>query len=189
MARVGVDLDGVLYDFGAAFREFLVRERSWERAWCPDPQRWEFYEDWGLSAVGFINLCNVAADRDLLWRVREPIGLDAPAESLGRLHEAGHTIHIITNRTFGSHPGCSQASTASWLNRWDMPYDTLTFSADKTIIRTDFFIEDNVDNYLALAESGCRPVLMDAPWNRYLDTARRVSCVPEFVDLVLGETA
>lgn len=189
MARVGVDLDGVLYDFGGAFRHYLIEEYSWRREWCPDPVRWEFYEDWGISLIGFLNLCNEAADRNWLWGGSLMGGYPA-VEHLRRLRDAGHTIHVITNRSFGSHPGRSQSATASWLQLWNVPYETLTFAADKTIIATDYFIEDNADNYLALEKAGCEAVLIDRPWNRHLTDARRVNSVSEFVDdyVLAGET-
>lgn len=188
MARVGVDLDGVLYDFGTAFREFLVMNYAWSRAWCPKPVRWEFYEDWGISLVGFLNLCNRAADQGALWG-QNLMGGRGAVEHLCRLRDSGHSIHIITNRSFGTHPGRSQSATADWLRAWGVPYDTLTFSADKTIIKTDFMIDDNVDNFWALRASGCRAVVMDQQWNQELREAERVSSIYEFVELVLGETA
>lgn len=189
MARIGIDLDGVLYDFGSAFRAYLVNMHSWQKEWCPDAQRWEFYEDWGISLAGFVRLCNEAADRHMLWDVENVLGGRVVIDELARLKDAGHSIHVITNRSFGSHRAVSHMATAGWLNRCKVPYDTLTFSADKTIVPTDFMVEDNVDNYLALDKSGCHPVLIDRTWNQSLPKARRVPDIKSFVDLVLKEAA
>lgn len=189
MARVGVDLDGVLYDFGAAFRDYMISEHSWKPEWCVLPKRWEFYEDWGISLAGFKRLCHDAADKGVLWNKSGPIMGWSDVEALCELRDAGHTIHIVTHRGFGSHRSASHEATARWLGQFKVPYDTLTFSGDKTIIKTDFFIEDNVDNYLALEKAGCRSVLITRPWNEHLGDAVRVSSVACFVDLVLGEAA
>jgi len=189
MARVGLDLDGVLYDFSGALRQYLVTQYSWDEKWCTEPTRWEFYEDWGLSLAGFKKICHQAADNRALWNTREPLGGWPVISELRHLREAGHTLHVITNRGFGTHPGESHADTAEWLSLWKIPYDTLTFSGDKTIVHTDFMIEDNVDNYLALEKSGCAAVLINRPWNEYLKSAVRVFSVKEFVDLVLREAA
>ncbi len=187
MAKIGLDLDGVLYDFGGALRRYLIEEHSWDPEWCPPPVRWEFYLDWGLSLPGFLGICNKAADERKLWNVCGLLGGTRVVVDLERLKEAGHSIHVITNRSFGSHLAISHAETAQWLHFFGIPYDTLTFCADKTIVQTDFMIEDNVENYLALEKSGCRPVLIDRPWNQSLDGAVRVPNIEYFVDLVLEE--
>lgn len=185
--RIGLDLDGVIYDFGSAFRKFLIEQRGWDPKWCTEPTRWEFYEDWGLNLEGFKRLCHVAADSNRLWCVYGVLGGASVKEHLLRLKNAGHTIHIITHRGFGSHRAISSLETSRWLCLHEIPYDTLTFCGDKTIIKTDFMIEDNVDNYVALEKSGCQSVLINRPWNSQLENARRVDTVAEFVDMILRE--
>ncbi|WP_075908869.1 5' nucleotidase, NT5C type [Mycobacteroides chelonae] len=189
MARVGVDLDGVLYDFGDAFRDYLVSRHNWDITRCQAPRRWEFYEDWGISSKGFVDICNAAADARALWCVKPLLGAYPTWEALRKLKRAGHSVHVITNRNFGTHPAVSHEETAKWLRVHDVLYDTLTFSADKTVIETEYFIEDNADNYLALEKAGCRSVLINRPWNHHVESAWRVDSVACFVDLVLGETA
>lgn len=187
MARVGIDLDGVLYNFESAFRQYLMEEYGFPAAQCPEPTRWEFYEDWGIGLAEFRRICNEAADARRLW-TREPLwGGVGVRKALHDLQLDGHTLHIITRRDFGTPGSVSAWGTAAWLGECRVPYDTLTFSADKTILPTDWMIEDNVDNYLALEASGCRSVLIDRPWNQYLVDARRVKSVQEFASLVTGK--
>lgn len=187
MARIGVDLDGVLYNFADAFREFLVTHHGFRSEHCSDPQRWEFYEDWGIRLPQFLALCDQAADAQELWNHSGIWGGAEVRESLHLLRAHGHTLHIITHREFGRNKAISAKETAIWLLRCQVPYDTLTFSKDKTVVKTDWMIEDNVDNYLALEAAGCRSVLIDRPWNQYLVDARRVKSVQEFASLVTGK--
>lgn len=184
MARVGIDLDGVLYNFTHAFRRYLVENHGFRPEHCPEPMRWEFYEDWGIQLPQFLALCDMAADAYKLWSCGELWGGDEVRDALQQLQRDGHTLHIITHREFGSHKAVSAFQTGRWLYYCQVPYDTLTFSGDKTIVPTDWMIEDNVDNYLALEASGCRSVLIDRPWNQGLPGARRVKSVQEFANLV-----
>lgn len=183
MAKVGFDLDGVLFDFSKSLSAFLLDHCSWNEELISPPTRWEFYKDWGLSLEDFLDTCHKAADLGKLWF--GPVFDHSAVDEMTKLQKSGHSIHIITHRHFGSHPGVSASATAVWLRHHAIPYDTLTFSDDKTIIKTDWMIEDNVDNYLALERAGCRSVLIDRPWNHHLENARRVSSVPEFVGLVM----
>lgn len=184
MSRIGVDLDGVLYDFGLAFKKYLTKSHKWPELWCSEIKRWEFYEDWGISLAGFKRICHEAADTGELWNACGLLGGSSAQEALEDLKAAGHKIHIITHRGFGTHPSASHVATARWLGTCSLPYDTLTFSEDKTLIKTDWMIEDNADNYVALEKSGCKPVLITRPWNEHLKDARRVTSVREFVDMV-----
>lgn len=183
MARIGIDLDGVLYNFGAALREYLKWELGWPVKLIADPiTKWTFYRDWGLTDEGFVAVCDMAADAGKLWNKYEV--LDTELQGLRALHNAGHTLHVITDRRFGKHPGVSQAATAQWLSRNKIPYDTLTFSRDKTIVATDYMIDDRLENYDALEATACVPFLRDRPWNQSEDR-RRVDSVAEFAKIII----
>lgn len=186
MSRVGIDLDGVLYDFDFAFRSYLIDTHGWRPDWCTAVTRWEFYEDWGISLAGFKRVCHQAADAGRLWNEGPPMDRRTAIPALRGLKEAGHSLHVITHRGFGTHPSASHVATAKWLGEYDIPYDTLTFSGDKTIVKTDWMIEDNADNYSALKKSGCNAVLIDRPWNQHVEDAVRVTSVSEFAELVEG---
>lgn len=180
MARIGVDLDGVVYNFGDALREFVYRYENVERGTLPNPTSWEFYEvDWGWDLDKFMYYFTKGVDAGFIFVYG---GAEAgAAKNIARLRDDGHSIHIITHRSVGTH---SVSNTGVWLKRAGIEYDELCFSKDKTTIPTDIFIEDNVENFLALEAVGTRAFIMDRLWNRHLDTSHRVSSWDEFYERV-----
>lgn len=97
-----------------------------------------------------------------------------------RQREQGHTIHIVTHRNDFGAKGIR--STCEWLSRWCVPYDTLSFAKDKTSVPVDVFIEDNVDNVLALQSAGVVAVLMTRSWNENDQKAEHLLRVGSFVE-------
>lgn len=167
--HIGIDLDGVCYDFAKSLSEYLVESEGFDPDSLPEPTCWEFYEkDWGLTLDEFLTLFAKGVDAGYVFRVGDPH--DDCVEIMRTLH-LDHSLHIVTHRTIGER---GVQNTMEWLFEKQIPYDTITFSRDKTIVKTDLFIEDNVDNFLALEEAGVQAVLMDRPWNQHLDTPYRV---------------
>lgn len=187
MARVGWDLDGVEYDFAASVRRAIKHfELEWECGESEnEPASWYFYRDWGMSDAEFVDLCNKGADAGIIFAGdRRPNG----KESMDRLRAAGHEIHIITDRSFGSHPNVSEKITLEFLEQHGYEYDSLTFSADKTVVPVDYFIEDKLENYDALDAAGVKVYLINRPWNlQKNDSRRRVNWHREFENAVLRE--
>lgn len=148
--RIGVDLDGCVYGFVSALREYIRQTEG--RTDLPQQTCWEFYEtDWGYTPEAFRELCDAGVDAGVVFAYGEPI--PGSVEVLRRLKERGHSIHIVTSRHFGS-PGASERVTREWLDRHQVPYDSLTFSHDKTIVPTDIFIDDYSANVAALRAAG-----------------------------------
>jgi uncharacterized HAD superfamily protein len=58
--------------------------------------------------------------------------------------------------------------TREWLRLKDIPHDLLIFNDAKHRTGHDFafFIEDNAETALSLAEEGIHTFLYDYPWNR-----------------------
>src|SRR5690349_15369845 len=111
--RVGIDLDGVVYNFHDSLREFLVQEAGYDPAELPDPVRWEFHGDWGLTLESWLTACHMGVDAGIVFAYGEPHAGSKDAFDLLRL--GGHTIHIVTDRTFGA-PGLAAKATVSWLH-------------------------------------------------------------------------
>ncbi|QBP33334.1 phosphatase [Gordonia phage BrutonGaster] len=193
--HIGIDLDGVLYDFAGALRKFLVKHHGWTSEMCEEPQSWTFYENWGLNEEGFRFVCNRAATVGELFNVSDCTDWEA-VRQVRRLSECPNLkLHIITARHFGAHSSMSHEATASWL-RHLFDYDTLTFSNDKTIIKTDYFIEDSARNHVKLRRNGTKSYLLTQAWNHnavvdpeyWTDNVDRVQTVRDFVEIVLDET-
>lgn len=185
--RVGIDLDGVLFDFAASVRRYLESEGSQGFANIPpgEPEHWHFYEDWGLSLDDFIGICHDGVDAGFVFSgPARPLA----AESVRLIKDEGHEVHVITDRQFGSTPEASHRATVQWLDQHGIPYDSLTFSADKTCVETHMFIEDKLENYSALCKSGVSAYLVNRPWNMPKKASQyRVDSIAEFAWIVTGK--
>lgn len=173
--RIGVDLDGVLYNFENSFKAYLetIGIRN-----LPTPNTWSVWEHWGMTQDEWMEHFAEGVDAGIIFRVGEP-EVNA-IDVLNQFKQDGYVIHIVTHRFVGKK---SIHNTYDWLDEHEVPYDTLTFAKDKTVVPTDYFIEDNADNYLALEAAGTKTVLMDRPWNRHID-AYRITNWKEFYDAV-----
>jgi len=177
---IGVDLDGVCYDFAASLRWWLA---SGGRPWgsMPDPTCWHFYSgQWGMTLPEFIAACDEATNAGYLFAYGHPeLGT---RETLERFIGAGHRVHLITDRSFGR-DGHAESNTRYWLAKHSIPFDSLTFTADKTAVPVDTMIDDKPENYDALEVAGHYPWLRSRPWNAG-HAGRRVESWADFAAAV-----
>ena len=173
---IGIDLDGVCYDFVDALRQYAAGHHGKPLWSMPEAATWTFYKDqWGWTTEEFREICDLGVDRGHLFKLGTPIdGALAGMKALSEFAE----LHIITNRFFGSR---SAANTKAWLDAWGFPYDSLTFDADKTVVETHLFIEDSPENVEALKAAGTDARLIDRPWNRWADHLPRHTSWSDFV--------
>lgn len=182
--RVGIDLDGVFYNFGASVRHFLhthYADNPFGNGNYPDPHRWDFFLDWGLTLPEFLRVCNEGVDAGIIFNWGDPFE-DSQA-AFRQIQMAGHSLHAVTDRSFGTGTA-SQYATHDWLTRHGLRCDSVTFSSDKTVADVDIYIDDKVENYLALDTAGTEVWLLDRPWNQHLDAERRLSHISEYVQKV-----
>lgn len=180
---IGQDLDGVNFWFDHAYHHGCV-SLGILPAGTPKvrAEHWDFYEDYGHDTAAFIANCHAIADAGLLW---EGPMIAGARFAWNELADAGHRIHVITDRSFGTHPVASHVGTRMWLRQHQLRHTSLTFSSDKTIVPTDIMLEDKLQNYDALAATSCTPVLINRPWNADPgDTRLRIDTHEEFVALV-----
>jgi len=186
--RIGFDLDGVAYNFEDSVRRYLIKWHLYDAEELPNPTGWDFHQAWGFEREDFEAVCNDGVDSTIIFGTGDPY--PGTAEAMHRIKDAGHSIHIVTARFFGS-PGMAQRNTMQWLAEHDIPFDTVTFARDKTVVRTDYMIEDNLGNFDALQAAGTHAVLMDRPWNQDTpDRSRsRVRDMQAFADHIVGVDA
>lgn len=182
--RVGFDLDGVLYNFGDSVQRYLEHIGKGE-IWKSGPTKgsyWDFYKDWGWTFPQFKQLCDDGADDGFIFcgPTRE-----GAVEAVNKVKALGHDVIIITDRAFGASPKVSQSNTLLWLAEHGIPYDEIHFSADKTCVPTDMFVEDKLENYDALRLAGVDTYLINRAWNLQPNDYRvRINNVMEYAQLV-----
>lgn len=168
--RVGVDVDGVLYQWEPTARLLLNREFGLELTESP---YWNYLND-----------NTTKAQMDWLWdsHFTYPAGLDAPpvtfrgvfaygpaypeaAKALREIRSLGHKIALIT-----SMPNEAISERVNWLRTAGMVFDEFhtTHAKDKSKVACDVYIEDSAENITRIAEE--RPhagvYLVDRAWNR-----------------------
>jgi len=181
--RVGFDLDGVLFDFGKSVREYLTsigREYGFKDD-KPEPHTWNFFEYWGMDAKEFVQVCHDGADAGYIFQ--NNVRPNAVA-AVTLVKKAGHKIIVVTDRSFGTTPSVSEEATKKWWKASGFPdYDELHFSPDKTIVPTDIFVEDKLENYDKLMAAGTECWLINRDWNTEggPDDRQRINDVMDYV--------
>ncbi len=186
MAIVGVDLDGVVFRFTKAFVDHVKKCKPEILSGDPEEEApaWDWFTKWPMTREQFLAEMTCAVDSMELFWTAELYENDI-AWQIQRLQEAGHFVHIVTHRFSGSAPKAAEVATHWALNRNGIRFDDITFAQDKTSVKTDYFLEDNVDNYLALQEAGTLAFLINRPYNQSRPGAWRVDTFAQFVDEVL----
>jgi hypothetical protein len=192
LAHIGHDLDGVHYPYAEGFWHTLrVIGHPMANETPPPPEgpdRWYFHRAYGMSDGDFHAITDIGADLGTIYGSAPPF--PRAREAMNLLYDLGHRTTIITARDDGTNPGRVEDTTRRWLDRWGFRYDDLVFHHDKTVVPTDVFIEDRIDNYDALEAAGIRAVLHTRPYNADPTCTRlRVDSVYEFAHLVAGTPA
>lgn len=179
---IGMDLDGVNYNFAASLRRYLRTIGHPHE--MPDPLIWDFFGDpgWGnLTPAEFVSHAHDGVNAGIVFRSMDWFPYANEAWEI--IRGLGHTIDVATDRTFGN-PGQSQRNTIDALAEKGLEYDTITFTADKTSINPDMMLEDKAENFLALEAAGVDAWLVTRPWNQHVKTDKRVLDVLHFAEVV-----
>lgn len=175
-----------MYDFPRSWLS-APATRSWmERNGVPFPEdpdfhKWDDFQRMGFSSEDFAATCEAGVNEGHIFRVGEPF--PGVRDVILALQEEGHTIHIITHRTWGKR---SVQNTMEWFEEYDIPFNTITFAEDKTIVGVDLLLDDRDVNYYHSVKSGIPCVLMDRDWNAHVVEAPRVSDWDDFHEYVRG---
>lgn len=162
MSRIAVDVDDVLFPFVETLRVYLHENHGVAMESMPDPISWDLAKCWNIDKAKLWNIASVAVNQGMLLSAGP---IDGAVEALSKLRAGGHSIHIITAR-FGGRAGVVHKDTYTWLLQHGIPFDSLTFSHDKSILQCDWSIDDRPENCDAFRESGAMAILMDQSWNQ-----------------------
>jgi 5'(3')-deoxyribonucleotidase len=178
--KLCIDLDGCLYPWVESLRKEVMQSGRATREQLPEPTKWEFWDEWGLTYPEFKEFFTQGVNNGRIFR--KGIPAEGGVLVLKTLKAEGHGIHIISNRSIGWR---SMINTAGWLCENEVPFDSVTLAADKTLIKTDIAIDDYIVNLQALRNAGTRAVCFDQPWNQGW-SGERVSTWMQFYRLVSG---
>ncbi len=169
MLNIGLDLDGVVYDYAASVRQYLSVALDRPLESFPDPTEYRFAELWcpGMSEEEFAEHIHAGVDAGVIFGFGVPYSTGI-ASSVSRLMQLGHQVHVVTARSAGS-PGRAQEATEAWLRNHYIGYSSLTLTTDKTSVPCEVFIEDYLGNIDALEANGTTCWVVNRPWNQMPD--------------------
>jgi hypothetical protein len=180
---VGIDLDGVMYDFTAALARWVHTTTGRPLATMPQPATWNTWEHWDMSCSEF--LAHMAEGIDAGFVFADGTPYPGAVDAVRSIAAAGHRVEVVTDRGAGDPRSIATVSTRAWLAAHGVPHHSVTFTADKTAVHVDAFIDDRDVNFVALLEHGSNPYLLDRPWNRHVDAgARRLTSMTAFAAAV-----
>lgn len=177
---VGIDMDGVMYDFADAFRTYCENRMRVNYS-LPEPKHWEFYEDWGLDKDTFYEwLTDATINDSLFYRGR---AYDNTFAGWKKLRDMGLRIHILTHRHIEA-----VGQTADWLQDHGFVPDSMHFGVDKTLLEAIAIdqaaaIDDYTKYYDQYEQVGVKAFLRTHEWNKK-HHGRRVSDLLGFADAV-----
>jgi uncharacterized HAD superfamily protein len=188
--KVGFDIDDVLFPWYARVHQACLEAGITNDV---EPTTWRPYEEYGITQEEWIAALDVVTTKGNLYLSTGPD--EDAARALRSLVFDGHEIHLVTARGILGHSRLIKRHTVRWLERYGIPYKSLTFTRDKggaaRFKELDFFIDDNVQNWLDVGSTNTASYLLDRPWNQELPSAMldefRVRSVQEYVDIIKEE--
>ena len=189
-----IDVDGVIYDYVTHLGNAAAAHYDRPRELFPAAQVWDFFKDqWNITTSEYLNLVDVGVAQYGFISTGEPM-LDS-REGFQLLAELGVRVHIATHLGRDGDDNGLRAARVAWLEAHGFEFAELTFTPDKASVAKRYIdqgvrtyaLEDNVDNFLALADVGAAAYLVDQAWNAYAVYAPRVRSVLEFAKIIASE--
>src|SRR5262245_11851431 len=123
--RLGLDMDGCLYSFDGALREFIHTSTGRPLEELPDPDNWDFFmNQWGYSLDEYIELVIKGINAGHIFRVGEPE--EGCVDVINGLRADGFEVVFLTSRSgFGQTKDTCRQHTWEWLCEHGIGFDGL----------------------------------------------------------------
>jgi 5'(3')-deoxyribonucleotidase len=186
--RIGVDIDGVMYEWSKTAR-YMLREILPNSPYTKDgplgveSQHWDYIQK------------HVAPEHwKWLWTEGVRLGLfrhghmcPGTIEAIRKLSELGDII-VVTHR-----PAAAVADTLAWLSYQRLPLSGIHILTNQepksSVAKCDVFIDDKPENCEDLAAIGTAACLMDRPWNQHSSYSPRVYSWQDFEEKAIRTMA
>jgi len=185
VARLGIDVDGVLADFGGAFRRVIEHTFPGRIPAQYIPDTWDWPNKF-LTKKEVGTAWRVFNSKWNAWLyLRALPGVAELAQGMG-----GHDVWAITSRA-QTQGMTAQAQTEEWLRQCqvDIPVITVPDSNQKAALvqamELDGMLDDKGDTIVQIdglhpALTRVKGLLLSQPWNAGVKVKRRVASVKEF---------
>lgn len=166
---IGVDLDGVVANYEARFREISAEILGISPKKFPRSRTWSFVEaGWPfVDETHFLEVHRQAVSEFGLFRTLAPI--TGASEALWRLSDAGVRVRIVTHRLVVNFAhAAAVGDTVNWLDDHRIPYRDICFVRDKAEVGADLYVDDAPANIAALrtARGADAAMVYDQLYNR-----------------------
>ena len=165
MEKLGIDLDGVVYNFHDTFRKWLECELDRELPPLSGSDPELHAKEWMLDKKAWWKHFDQCARDGTLFESGDPI--PGALDGLNALNDAGYRISFVTTR-----PERYRDSTVRWLQKYGITYDALLMVEDKATAEVDLLLDDFTNNVMAFLATGRPAILYTQPWNREMDMVR-----------------
>jgi 5'(3')-deoxyribonucleotidase len=174
MARIGIDIDGVCYDFVDALRNYIHKKTGRPLHEMPDSHHWLFFqEEWGYSVDEYHKFIHEGVlDLDIFWRGKIYEGCKESLEYL--FYKLNHEIVFITARVFDGIKNYCKYATEYWVMSHGLPYSCIIVDNDKTNKPIDILFDDSIYQIESRILHGEKAVIFDRPWNQEETHVERV---------------
>lgn len=190
---LGLDLDGVVLDYIAAFRAWVADSRGIPEdrrlIELPDPAHWDWVDSGWFDEQGQFMEAHAAAAAAGM-NAAMPV-LPGASDALWRLSDAGVHIRVITHRLIAKNGHQrAVADTVESLDRHRIPYTDLCFVGSKADVGADVYVDDAPHNVEALRATGRPVVVFGTTYNTHLPGPRArdwAELEPMLGDLLLAD--
>lgn len=179
---VKVDVDGVIRDMlGALCKLYFAFDPNIDRNDVTDYSVNNSFplirEDVGVDAHDYFFKYHV---EDVNFNMAVPF--PGAKTALEKLRNAGYKVVIVTKQN----SYLSKLNTLKFLTHYRIPYDDISFTGDKWLVKSDFMIDDNPEFLNDERESTpqAKRLLIDAPYNKKCHNFERFSTLMDAVNYI-----
>lgn len=165
--RLGMDLDGVIYNFVDEFRNYLIDHQGRDPEELIPATQWNFFYDWGMTLEEYEFYLTQAAIDGYVFKSGEVYA--GAVEALLEVEKMGFEIVVITARRLTdvlAHHEIIEQNTYNWLTDNNIPHHGLIISNEKTTHDLNILVDDSVKNVENFILAGGRGYIFDRPWNQ-----------------------
>lgn len=174
--RIGIDLDGTVYNFVDQFRMYLHNSIGKPLEEMPPANTWNFFSDqWGIPAKEYHQLLRKGVeDGEVFWKGE---AFPNAIETINKMYEQrlDEIVFVTSRGAHGKIVSQEQAlkATKSWLDSTGVCYDYLLLTDEKDKLDLSVLIDDAPYQIEKAILAGQDTIIFDQLWNQHMTYVRQ----------------